>query len=518
MIYNLLTMSLYNPFLLSVFLIGPGVWPGANPMLGIAIAVLFACINTSVYALLGSSMPRSGGEYVFFTRLLNGGFGSALELGFWFFLNPFFFVYWAAWFFDSGVYYMTSMLGYTLNNEALLSFGIWTGTSEGLLAVGTVYIVILTIFLLSGPTRNYFRLQWFLIAFTLLGFLTSVGLFAVSTPVAFEQGFNAFMLKFQSDANLYQTILNTAKTEGYQVKDFSFANSFALAPLAYMMFCWGYWSSWNLGEVKGADRIRTNIYSMIGATVFSGILVIALGIAMTSTCTYEFLGSAGYLTATGNEMLKVLPLPLYYPILSAMLTFIPFIVFLIGFAAVAQGIQQYFNCQFGFTRLVVSASVDNVLPEVMGRVSPRRIQPVGAILLLAVGSIFTMILATYTGVVAYTANAFYASMVGFVFVGLAAVIFPWRRPKIYDASPVAKWKIGGLPLISVVGFLGILVNVVMLYYYLTDPTYGLGIYTASILVIVGSFVGAYIYFLIRRGYLKTRGIELNLAFAEVPPA
>ncbi len=33
---------------------------------------------------------------------------------------------------------------------------------------------------------------------------------------------------------------------------------------------------------------------------------------------------------------------------------------------------------------------------------------------------------------------------------LGGIIFPWRRPEMYQRSPFANWKIGGLPVLSVV--------------------------------------------------------------------
>src|SRR5260221_11913514 len=34
---------------------------------------------------------------------------------------------------------------------------------------------------------------------------------------------------------------------------------------------------------------------------------------------------------------------------------------------------------------------------------------------------------------------------------VAAIILPWRRKDLYDASPIAKWKVAGVPAITVVG-------------------------------------------------------------------
>jgi uncharacterized membrane protein len=58
----------------------------------------------------------------------------------------------------------------------------------------------------------------------------------------------------------------------------------------------------------------------------------------------------------------------------------------------------------------------------------------------------------------------------------------------------------------------------MVYYYVTTPVYGMGIYAPSLLFIIGVFVICYIYYLIRRTYLKSKGMDVTLAFKEIPPA
>jgi hypothetical protein len=107
-----------------------------------------------------------------------------------------------------------------------------------------------------------------------------------------------------------------------------------------------------------------------------------------------------------------------------------------------------------------------------------------------------------------------------MYIGTAfgGAIFPWTRKSVYDSSPVAKYKLAGIPLVTICGIIATLFSVWMLYYYLTVP--GLGVMTSNRIsetIMISIFVIWVIYFFIRRAYLKRRGIDLELAFKEVPP-
>jgi hypothetical protein len=52
---------------------------------------------------------------------------------------------------------------------------------------------------------------------------------------------------------------------------------------------------------------------------------------------------------------------------------------------------------------------------------------------------------------------------------LAAMIFPYRRPQLYQSSPLARLRPFGIPLMTVTGFLGAGFLGIYLYLLWTDP-------------------------------------------------
>jgi APA family basic amino acid/polyamine antiporter len=98
---------------------------------------------------------------------------------------------------------------------------------------------------------------------------------------------------------------------------------------------------------------------------------------------------------------------------------------------------------------------------------------------------------------------------------IAAAVLPWRKPEIYNASPIARYKIAGLPLITVtaIGFLALLVF--CLVKWITDDVYGLNdsgslIYMGILYVIaLGIYVGS-------RLLRKQQGIDMAMVHKEIP--
>src|SRR6266446_10566045 len=94
------------------------------------------------------------------------------------------------------------------------------------------------------------------------------------------------------------------------------------------------------------------------------------------------------------------------------------------------------------TRVIFAAAFDRVLPSWAANISTKRRVPYGALVLMIVPSLvisaiyaykpdFTSVFLDATAVLALT---FLATVV-------AAIILPWRRKDLYDASPIARFKI-----------------------------------------------------------------------------
>src|SRR5260370_28195059 len=104
------------------------------------------------------------------------------------------------------------------------------------------------------------------------------------------------------------------------------------------------------------------------------------------------------------------------------------------------------------TRVIFAAAFDRVLPSWAANISAKRRVPYGSLILMIVPSLvvsaiwayrpsFQTIFLDATPVIAIT----------FLGTTIAAIILPLRRQVLYYASPIAKYKIGGIPMITVAG-------------------------------------------------------------------
>ncbi len=69
-IYNVLTMGLIFPW---TYLWAPGALPGGKLVWGILLAMILEIPIAFVYVWLSTALPRSGGDYVFQSRVFGGG-------------------------------------------------------------------------------------------------------------------------------------------------------------------------------------------------------------------------------------------------------------------------------------------------------------------------------------------------------------------------------------------------------------------------------------------------------------
>ena len=122
----------------------------------------------------------------------------------------------------------------------------------------------------------------------------------------------------------------------------------------------------------------------------------------------------------------------------------------------------------------------------------------------------------YPGYLTYTLAVTMVATVMYIGTALGGAIFPWTRKEVYETSPIAKYKVAGIPLITVSGIVATLFSAWMLYYYLTVPGLGFASLSSEI-VMLAIFIGWTAFYFVRRWYLKRSGIELEMAFKEVPP-
>jgi APA family basic amino acid/polyamine antiporter len=95
-------------------------------------------------------------------------------------------------------------------------------------------------------------------------------------------------------------------------------------------------------------------------------------------------------------------------------------------------------------------------------------------------------------------------------------LMPYRAKALYEASPGAAYKIGNIPLVTIFGLIGAIVGGVMVLMFMFYSALGL----TSVLayqVVFGVLAVSIIWYFIAKMIQRSRGINVDYAFKEIPP-
>jgi len=163
-------------------------------------------------------------------------------------------------------------------------------------------------------------------------------------------------------------------------------------------------------------------------------------------------------------------------------------------------------------------SFDRILPAKVADVDKRFRSPWVATLVTVVLSMMWILLYLYVPAIGEYFTVMMVTTTLLLIVSMvAAILFPYRCKEIYKASPVSKYEVAGVPVVTIAGILGLFFCLLMEYYYVVDPTYGAAGDPIVISLNALLIIGAIIYYFLARWHRKRQGIDIDLAFKEVPP-
>jgi hypothetical protein len=99
---------------------------------------------------------------------------------------------------------------------------------------------------------------------------------------------------------------------------------------------------------------------------------------------------------------------------------------------------------------------------------------------------------------------------------LAGALLPYRAKDVYESSPGAAYKVGNTPLVTIVGIIGFLLGGAMILMFMFDARLGLTS-TLAYSVVFGILAVSAIWYFVAKGAQKSKGINVDYAFKEIPP-
>jgi len=136
----------------------PAFYPGANLALTTILATLVFVPMVVLYAKMSAVMPRSGGDYVYNSRMVHPAFGFAANLGIT--LAVIFLVgTGGAYTADYGIGPLLRVAGYYWSSQGLVNAGNWCTGSLGMFLLGIAVLIVFGALFLLGNMSVYWRVQ-----------------------------------------------------------------------------------------------------------------------------------------------------------------------------------------------------------------------------------------------------------------------------------------------------------------------------------------------------------------------
>src|SRR5919206_586098 len=477
---NLVTLGLY------IFSYGPFI-PAGNLLWSVAIGGAYLLLQGVTYASLIAAMPRAGGDYVWISRVLGGGVGFVLAVAGWWFILWLWVPIYANILNVEVLGPLSAIIGW----DSAVTF--WSG-SDGVFVSSVITALLASLFISLG-IRTYARIQKICFYGGLVGLAVMVVLLLVNSKTSFISHFNDQSKDLYGVDNAYQKTLDAGLKDfnPASVGGFAVGATFVLVPMMAFFNLWSNWGATLYGEVRGASDFRQNIAAMFGALVATSIAAVVLFLLFSKTFGWDFYNAANNAFWAGTIPTGVWPYP---GLLAASFFGSPVLQFLL-IAVLSLWFFGWVGTVFlSSTRVVFAAAFDRALPEGVAKVNRNGV-PYIALLLMLVPSIGIAALYAYsTDFATYTLDATLVIAVTFLGSAIAAAILPWRRPQIYNASPIARYKVMGIPLITFAASLFIAFLVFCLIKWLSDDVYGVNdggslifmgcLYLLAIAIFVGS--------------------------------
>jgi basic amino acid/polyamine antiporter, APA family len=537
---NLITLGLYSFSQMYYF--------EGGMVNALIVSALFIFFEVVVYAALIAVMPRSGGDYVWQSRILGGAVGFILAItGWWFILWL-----WVPLYGDMFRHIvLVPLLGVLGAKDLALWFA---GTPNGAFTASIITLAIVSLFITIGM-KSYARIQKYSFYGGMLGLLIVIALFLTGTPEAFKAGLDAnATAMFGAQPGVYDATV-TMGTDAGALTPFTSPMTSSPAILAvflvmpYMVFfnLWPNWGATLYGEVRGATDFKRNISGMGWALGITTLLGVILLFAIRKTVGWEFYVQAGaawwnHIWYGADVALPVWPYPALF---AAFLTTNK----IVQFVVVALMSLWWFGWSgtvfLSSTRVIFAAAFDRLLPEKVAEVNERTGTPLNALMLMLIPSVFIAYLYNFnvqipipaflvntlgfpavTGFASVTLCSTLVIAVTFLGTTISAIVLPYVKPDLYKSSPIAKYNVFGIPLITIAGviFGGFLIF--LLYQWIFDPNalYGIGYSInengykngVSILYMLLNYAlatGLYFGF---KSYRKRGGIDMDKVQSEIP--
>jgi APA family basic amino acid/polyamine antiporter len=488
------------------------LWPEQNVLLVVTIGTVLTIFNAAMYGYLAGIMPRSGGDYVYLSRVVHPAAGFTANWGFTWsqFLGL---GLYSAFTVNFGIAIALATLGNATGNDTLVN---WSEDVSGdwpvfLIGAGILVLVLAVLSLNTRVIRNIF-----LIGFipALLGTFVTLGVLFTTSKEEFVAKFNSFMVE-RADGQTYQAILDRASNEGFSVGDATFMGALLALPLGYWIYIGFTYSAYIGGEVKQASKTQPR---MIMATLGFAFLVYLLAFwRYYDIVGQDFTNSVVYLDGNTDDGSGI-PVSPVLNFFAGIMTDSTVLNVLMGVSFILWHALLLFVIAMICTRNIFAWSFDGVAPRKLATVGERTHAPWLAAVLITAIAIVLLALYVFTSFFTIVVNYIVIFSVAFWMASFAAILLPYRRRDLFEQAPQAvRRKIAGIPVITLLGVGNLVLFTLILIASFDTPAFSGPTSGRAIAFVVGIYVSGAVLYFISRAIQKRRGVDLDLLYKEIPP-
>ncbi|OGO59631.1 MAG: hypothetical protein A2029_11115 [Chloroflexi bacterium RBG_19FT_COMBO_47_9] len=502
-----------TPSMWVMITLGLGVYTGGNLIIATVLSALLCGIGFPlVWGILGGSMPRSGGEYIYNSRILHPLIGIAESFG-----NAFVWIMWiyvlAPWTIDPGLVMLFQFLGMPEAAEFLT-------TPIAVFLISSLVSFIALLFVVFG-VKVFATVQKVVMALGIIGCAIILLVLTFTSRDTFMQAWNNLAVQYGSLT--YDQFLIGARTAIEEAGDilpttWNWFDTLGVMVAGSWLFAYSYCITFIAGEVKRPDK--TIILANLSAILVPAAFMLWLAIALYRTVGFEFLSATAWMDNMGEAIAGyTFPWSTHFVGLAAVVTQNKLILFLMALSFILFNLWWVALSYLAFPRILFAWGMDRMGPKWFADIDYRWASPVkNHILCFILGEIGIAIYAFRGNPMEGLSVTGLEIVSVFGVTAIAAALFPFSKKarKIWESSPYRSWKILGIPVVTIGAIVNLIYLAILFYFFIVMPDLeGLTIGSLILYAVVWG-LGIIWYFYWKRRNRQV-GVDVDMTFGELPP-
>lgn len=505
--------------------LGLGIYTGGNLIIATILSALLCGIGFSfVWGILGGSMPRSGGEYIYNSRIIHPLIGIAESFG-----NAFVWIMWiyvlAPWVVDPGLVMMFQFLGHPEWSDTLTAtvstplgdFSIW------FFLISTLVNLIGLLFVVFG-VKIFATVQKWIMLFSVGGCIVILLALTFTSHQAFVNSWNALAAQYSSlDYNSFLATTQTAMTEAGKAlpASWNWFDTFGVMVAGSWLFAYSYCITFIAGEVKRPDK--TIILANLSAILVPAFFMTWLAIILYRTVGFQFLSATAWLDNNGTEMITGYAFPFAPHFMG-----LAYIAKPTAFVGIAASVSYILFCiwwvalsYLAFPRILFAWGMDRMGPKWFADIDYRWASPVkNHILCFVLGEIGILFYTIYQNQMSGLSVTGMEIVSVFGVTAVAALLFPYvkRAKSIWDASPYKGWRILKVPVVTIAAIVNLIYLGILFYFFFFMREMGeFDLVKLSVIVYAVIWVLGILWYFFWKYRNRKVGVDVSMTFGELPP-